>query len=121
MTLSVYSIARGLQLLGGLAVISAILLMVVSPYCGSTAHIILGVAAFAVDLGAIQTPRARIAILGSLAKAVVVFTSILLLVSCAAPPVGLPPPLVPQGFGQSVLLWSAVPSILGALMRSSAR
>ena len=120
MTLSIARIPTGLQLLGiGMALL-ALLLMLVAPYCASSAHVQLAAIVVAIDSAAVWLRRSASAIPLALLGLGAAGATILMVVSCAPPGVGYQP-LVDQGVAQGILLASSLPSIVGAWLQRYAR
>jgi len=119
MTLTLSSATRSVQLLGLLAAAIGAGATLIAPFCASTVWLGAGLFGAGLDGAAIASPS-RFAALGlSLLKLPIVIGPIILLVSCAA--VVLPVPPIPTDLGPSLIMLSSVPSLLGATLRLFAR
>jgi hypothetical protein len=115
MTISMLSAARGLQVLGGLLALAAVLGAVIAPYCLSGLHAGLFAAGALLDVVSIASSRSAVAIVASTLKFLIVGSSLLVIAMCAPPRIGYEP-ILPEGVALTVGLASTIPSILGAFL-----
>ena len=106
--------------MGGLLAAIGVTVAAIDPYCGSSLHVQVGAIALLFDIGAVLSRRAATAIPLSLLKLTAVLAGLFLVVSCAPPPVDWAP-VFPNGTAFGLLLGSAVPSVLGAMLLRWAR
>lgn len=120
MTMSLLGIARSVQVIGlagsGLALIATLLFA----GCGGGIYAAAAFVAIGLDgMALFVKPRNDGAIAMSILKVIVILFGVSALVSCAY--VAGPPPFLPVGTGPSLLLASAAPSLLGAILLRVAR
>lgn len=105
MTLTAASAARSVQLLGALGALLAVVLFAMQAFpCGGDDRVLFAIAAVAIDLGALKARHWSTAAALSILKPLVVLSMLGYMSTC------------PPGTGFSILLASALPSVVGAFM-----
>jgi hypothetical protein len=119
MTLAGMDAGRGFQIAGLLAAALGAGATVIAPFCASSVWTGAGALGAGLDLASLRMRRRYPMLLFAMLKAVIVVAPILVLVMCAA--VRLPPPPISPDIGPALILGSAIPSFVGALLWRPAR
>ena len=122
MTVTLRGVAVSLQVLGLLgSVVGLAASILFQSYCVGGVYVGAGLLALGLDVVALRASRTSTSVLAACLKPVVMVFSLSVAFSCATPHLPIEEPLLDPSTGPVLLLWSSVPSVLGAFLRGSTR